>query len=90
LTALMTMNELQPYSKSGAIVQEVFSSIRTVFAYNSSEYEQLRYNKYLDSCKHESKRKGILFGCYMAQNIHSLSEASGAATEIWQILDDEV
>ncbi|CAF1546116.1 unnamed protein product [Didymodactylos carnosus] len=102
LTALMTMKELQPYSKSAAIAQEIFSSIRTVFAYNSSEYEQLRYNKYLDSCKHENRKKGIVFGCYMAiimnflligslsQNIHSLSEVCGAATEIWQTLDEEV
>ncbi|CAF1216329.1 unnamed protein product, partial [Didymodactylos carnosus] len=88
LTALMTMKELQPNSKSAAIAQEIFSSIRTIFAYNSSEYEQLR-------------KKGIVFGCYMAiimnflligslsQNIHSLSEACGAATEIWQTLDEE-
>ncbi|CAF0900964.1 unnamed protein product [Didymodactylos carnosus] len=42
LTVLMTMNELKSYAKSGAIAQEIFSSIRTVLAYNGSQYEQLR------------------------------------------------
>ncbi|CAF0852837.1 unnamed protein product [Didymodactylos carnosus] len=65
LMALITMDELKSYSKCGAIAQEIFSSIRTVFAYNGSQYEQLRYTKYLDSCKRQTIKKGILFGCYM-------------------------
>lgn len=35
--------ELKAYGKAGAIVEEVFSSIRTVFAYNGQEKEKQRF-----------------------------------------------
>lgn len=38
----MTSNELKAYAKAGAIAEEVFSSIRTVFAYNGASYESKR------------------------------------------------
>ncbi|CAF1604116.1 unnamed protein product, partial [Didymodactylos carnosus] len=145
-TVRITINELNSYSKSNSVAQEVFSSIRTVFAYNASQYEQTRYSKYLDSAKNANIKKGITFGCYMggysmmlffsyaiglyasywllislndsvkidkdtfigdiiiviiaitdgifsigglAQHVEALEEARAAATEIWQILDEE-
>jgi hypothetical protein len=39
----LTHSELSAYSKADAIVQEVFSSIRTVFAYNAQDNEVERY-----------------------------------------------
>jgi hypothetical protein len=39
----LTHSELEAYSKADTIVQEVFSSIRTVFAYNAKENEIKRY-----------------------------------------------
>jgi hypothetical protein len=40
--ANMTMNEFDSYSKAGQIVQEVFSSLRTVLSLNGGEFEQKR------------------------------------------------
>jgi ABC-type multidrug transport system fused ATPase/permease subunit len=42
LTASATMAELDTYSKAGQIVQEVFSSIRTVLSLNGGQFEQKR------------------------------------------------
>ena len=39
----LTHSELVAYSKADAIVQEVISSIRTVFAYNAQDNEAQRY-----------------------------------------------
>ncbi|CAF1312700.1 unnamed protein product, partial [Didymodactylos carnosus] len=64
LIAQTTMNQLQAYAKSGAVAQEIFSSIRTVFAYNASNYEEQRYGKHLDSAKQQHIRKGIILGCF--------------------------
>jgi ATP-binding cassette subfamily B (MDR/TAP) protein 1 len=38
----MTSQELKSYAKAGAIAEEVFSSIRTVFSYNGGAYESKR------------------------------------------------
>ena len=38
----MTSNELKAYAKAGGIAEEVFSSIRTVFAFNGATYESKR------------------------------------------------
>ena len=38
----MTSQELKAYAKAGAIAEEVFSSIRTVFSYNGTVYESKR------------------------------------------------
>ena len=40
----MTSQELKAYAKAGAIAQEVFSSIRTVFSYNGAAYESRRFD----------------------------------------------
>ena len=39
----MTSQELKAYAKAGAIAEEVFSSIRTVFSYNGAAYESKRW-----------------------------------------------
>ncbi|CAF4451746.1 unnamed protein product, partial [Didymodactylos carnosus] len=64
LTARIIMNQLHTYAKSGAVAREVFSSIRTVFAYNASNYEEQRYGKHLDSAKQQTIKKGILLGSF--------------------------
>ena len=38
----MTSQELKSYAKAGAIAEEVFSSIRTIFSYNGGNYESRR------------------------------------------------
>ncbi|UJR34442.1 hypothetical protein I4U23_021849 [Adineta vaga] len=60
-----TTNELTKYARAGKIVQEVFSSLRTVHALNGSQFEQKRYDKELDSTHWSSIRKGVVFGVYM-------------------------
>jgi ABC-type multidrug transport system fused ATPase/permease subunit len=42
VTANETIDELNAYSKARHIVQEVFSSVRTVFSLNGSKFEQKR------------------------------------------------
>ena len=39
----LTQSELAAYSKADSIVQEVITSIRTVFAYNAQDNEVKRY-----------------------------------------------
>ncbi|CAF4804378.1 unnamed protein product, partial [Rotaria sp. Silwood1] len=65
ITATMTSQELKAYAKAGAIAEEVFSSIRTVFAYNGATYELKRYEKHLRSAKLSGIRKGGLNGMLM-------------------------
>ncbi|CAF2118380.1 unnamed protein product, partial [Rotaria magnacalcarata] len=65
ITATMTSQELKAYAKAGAIAEEVFSSIRTVFAFNGAAYESTRYEKHLRSAKISGIRKGGLNGVLM-------------------------
>ncbi|CAF3161370.1 unnamed protein product [Rotaria sp. Silwood2] len=65
VTATMTSQELKSYAKAGAIAEEVFSSIRTVFAYNGAAYESNRYEKHLSSARISGIRKGGLNGLLM-------------------------
>ncbi|CAF1262542.1 unnamed protein product [Rotaria sordida] len=57
-------NELRTYSKAGQIIQEVFSSLRTVLSLNGSKFEQKRYEKELHSTRWSSIRQGAVFGVY--------------------------
>lgn len=43
MASSLTAIELQAYGKAGAIAEEVFSSIRTVFAFNGQEREKQRF-----------------------------------------------
>ncbi|CAF0847127.1 unnamed protein product [Adineta steineri] len=65
LVAKEAKNELESYSKAGQIVQEVFSSLRTVHSLNGSRFEQQRYNKELDPTYWSSIRKGVVLGVYI-------------------------
>ncbi|CAF1593208.1 unnamed protein product, partial [Adineta ricciae] len=63
-TANETSNELKMYSRAGHIVQEVFSSLKTVHALNGSKFEQNRYEKELKPTRWSNIRKGAIFGVY--------------------------
>ncbi|CAF1664627.1 unnamed protein product, partial [Didymodactylos carnosus] len=40
--AMLTSKELKASSKADSVAQEVFTSVRTVFAYNGAQFEQQR------------------------------------------------
>ena len=42
-----TANELESYGKAGGVAEEVFSAIRTVFAFSGQRKEVQRYKDYL-------------------------------------------
>ncbi|CAF1162851.1 unnamed protein product [Rotaria sordida] len=65
LTAHEAINELRTYSKAGQIVQEVFSSLRTVLSLNGSKFEQKRYEKELYPTRWSSIRQGAVLGIYI-------------------------
>ncbi|CAF1022109.1 unnamed protein product, partial [Didymodactylos carnosus] len=65
LTASMTASELRAYGKAGAVAEEVFSSIRTVFSYNGAEHEQARYERHLNSARDFGIKKGAFNGLTM-------------------------
>ncbi|CAF0877399.1 unnamed protein product, partial [Didymodactylos carnosus] len=62
LTSSMTAHELKAYGKAGAVAEEVFSSIRTVFSYNGVEHEQTRYERHLDAARDFGIKKGAFNG----------------------------
>ncbi|CAF1469718.1 unnamed protein product, partial [Rotaria sordida] len=64
VSAKETMNELMTYAKAGQIVQEVFSSLRTVLSLNGSKFEQKRYAKELPPTRWSSIRQGAMFGVF--------------------------
>ncbi|CAF1067367.1 unnamed protein product [Didymodactylos carnosus] len=58
----MTRNQLKAYSEADSIAQEVFSSIRTVFSFNGSQFEQKRYESHLNSARLWGIKKGLVLG----------------------------
>ncbi|CAF3236410.1 unnamed protein product [Rotaria sp. Silwood2] len=58
------MNELKTYAKAGQIVQEVFSSLRTVLSLNGTNFEQNRYEKELLPTSRSNIFQGAVFGIY--------------------------
>ncbi|CAF4962872.1 unnamed protein product, partial [Rotaria sp. Silwood1] len=50
------------YSKAGEVVQEVFSSLRTVLSLNGESIEEKRYTSKLQAIRWTSVRKGAAFG----------------------------
>ncbi|CAF1421742.1 unnamed protein product, partial [Rotaria sordida] len=50
------------YSKAGEVVQEVFSSLRTVLSLNGEKVEEKRYESKLKATRWSSIRKGAAFG----------------------------
>ncbi|CAF4958938.1 unnamed protein product, partial [Rotaria sp. Silwood1] len=65
LTAKEAMNELKTYSKAGQIVQEVFSSLRTVLSLNGAKFEQRRYERELNPTRWSNIRKGVIYGVFI-------------------------
>ncbi|CAF3866704.1 unnamed protein product [Rotaria magnacalcarata] len=59
-----TLNELMAYSRAGQIVQEVFSSLRTVLSLNGSKFERTRYEKELEPTRWSSIRLGAVLGIF--------------------------
>lgn len=49
LTTILTSNELKSYARAGAVAEEVFTAIRTVFAFNGVKKEHKRSIKILKS-----------------------------------------
>lgn len=58
----MSVKELNSYAKAGAIANEVFTAIRTVFAFNGAQKELARYESRLDSSRKYGIRKSVLSG----------------------------
>lgn len=76
LSTKFSQKELESYGAAGAIAEEVFSSIRTVVAFDGQDKEMERYNKHLvrakmnnvKRCFFNSISNGVLwffvYGCY--------------------------
>ncbi|CAF4466196.1 unnamed protein product [Rotaria magnacalcarata] len=79
LTDNETVYELKSYAEAGQIVQEAFSSLRTVISFNGAKFEQKRYDKELGPTSWGGIRQGALFG---------LSEARGAAALVFRLIDE--
>ncbi|CAF3859215.1 unnamed protein product [Rotaria sp. Silwood1] len=62
VTAKESRNELDAYSKAGEVVQEVFSSLRTVLSLNGAKFEETRYASELRATRRSTVRKGAAFG----------------------------
>ncbi|CAF4926687.1 unnamed protein product [Rotaria sp. Silwood1] len=65
LTNKETKNELASYAKAGQIVQEVFSSIRTVLSLNGGKFELERYQKAVLDTTKSNIRKGSVLGLFI-------------------------
>ena len=42
VASYLTSNELKAYARAGAVADEVFTAIRTVFAFNGAKKDHLR------------------------------------------------
>ena len=62
---MLTTSELKAYAKAGAIAEEVFTAIRTVYAFNGSKKEHARYESKLDDAKVYGIKKGFFNGLMM-------------------------
>ena len=61
----LTTNELKSYAKAGAIAEEVFTAIRTVFAFNGAQKEFKRYEAKLDDARRFGIKKSVANGILM-------------------------
>ena len=62
LTNILTKNEQKSYASAGSIAEEVFTAIRTVFAFNGQKKELERYKSKLDEAKRYGIEKGFISG----------------------------
>nr|QNH67928.1 ATP-binding cassette transporter subfamily B member 1 X2 [Brachionus plicatilis] len=65
IAQVLTSNELKSYAKAGAVAEEVFSAIRTVFAFNGAQKEHKRYEEKLDEAKKYGIKKATINGLLM-------------------------
>nr|QNH67866.1 ATP-binding cassette transporter subfamily B member 1 X2 [Brachionus rotundiformis] len=65
IAEVLASNELKSYAKAGAVAEEVFTAIRTVFAFNGAQKEHKRYEKKLDEAKKLGIRKATINGLLM-------------------------
>jgi ATP-binding cassette, subfamily B (MDR/TAP), member 1 len=65
LAEALSTNELKSYARAGAVAEEVFSSIRTVFAFNGVKKDHKRYEDKLDEAKKFGIKKSIVNGALM-------------------------
>lgn len=65
-----TINEGKAYTKANAIVDEVFSAVRTVTAFGAQKHERERYERSLTDAKTAGLKKGLYLGiCQVFVNI---------------------
>lgn len=62
ITSKLAKQEMQEYAKAGSIAEEVFSAIRTVFAFGGQEKEADRYKKNLVNARKINIKKGFFGG----------------------------
>ena len=62
MTSRLTTNELKSYANAGSIAEEVFTAIRTVFAFNGAQKEHKRYESKLDDARRFGIKKGVING----------------------------
>nr|AEQ19307.1 p-glycoprotein [Brachionus orientalis]AEQ19309.1 p-glycoprotein [Brachionus orientalis] len=65
IAEVLTSNELKSYARAGAVAEEVFTAIRTVFAFNGAQKEHKRYESKLDEAKKYGIRKATINGLLM-------------------------
>ena len=58
----LTTNELKTYAKAGGVAEEVFSSIRTVVAFNGQQKEIDRFQKNLAFARKAGIKRGLVTG----------------------------
>lgn len=84
------MKELNAYAKAANIVEEVLSSIKTVFAFGGEKLEVERYQKQLQSAEKIVVKRG-LFACFEDASMRLLYFSS-CAVSMWfgveWVLDD--
>ena len=65
LAEALSSNELKSYATAGAVAEEVFSSIRTVFAFNGVKKDHKRYEDKLDEAKKFGIKKATVNGALL-------------------------
>lgn len=90
MQALLSKEELNGYAAAANVAEEVFSGIRTVFAFSGERVELERYKKELSPAKTASRRRGLLSG--IGDGILRFSFFGTAALIFWfgvqWVLDD--
>ncbi|XP_030388573.1 multidrug resistance protein homolog 49 isoform X2 [Scaptodrosophila lebanonensis] len=86
----LTEKELKSYSGAGSVAEEVFSGIRTVFAFSGERKETERFSKLLGPAEETGRKKGLYSGIGSAVMWFIIFACNGLAMwyGITLILDD--